>query len=74
MSERMTRQTFQQQATTKSSMYVDGGTNCCVMGRTFRMMEYTDRKADMTGFANDLQKHDMPIGSGLTKCRDKRTG
>ena len=28
----------------------------------------------MTGFANDLVKETVPIGSGLTRCVDKKHG
>eukprot|EP00957_Ditylum_brightwellii_P157728 12005618-Ditylum_brightwellii.AAC.1 len=28
----------------------------------------------MTGFANDLVKNIIPIGSGLTRCKDKHSG
>eukprot|EP00957_Ditylum_brightwellii_P175907 13394855-Ditylum_brightwellii.AAC.1 len=28
----------------------------------------------MTGFANNLVKENVPIGSGLTRCVDKRHG
>ena len=38
------------------------------------MIQETGRYANMTGFANDLVKNDVPIGSGLTKCVDERNG
>ena len=38
------------------------------------MIQETGRYTNMTGFANDLVKNDVPIGSGLTKCVDKRNG
>eukprot|EP00957_Ditylum_brightwellii_P101186 7711119-Ditylum_brightwellii.AAC.1 len=37
------------------------------------MIEESGRKANMTGFANDLVKNSIPIGSGLTKCVNKAT-
>eukprot|EP00957_Ditylum_brightwellii_P185519 14124772-Ditylum_brightwellii.AAC.1 len=42
------------------------------MGRPFRMIEETGRFANMTGFANNLVKNNVPIGSGLMKCVDER--
>eukprot|EP00957_Ditylum_brightwellii_P059639 4527127-Ditylum_brightwellii.AAC.1 len=44
------------------------------MGHPFRMIEETEHFANMTGFANDLVKNNVPIGSGLTKCVDERNG
>jgi len=38
------------------------------------MIEKSGRLANMTGFANDLVKNDVPIGSGLTRCINKATG
>ena len=38
------------------------------MGRCFKFIQDTGHFANMTGFANDLVKKDVPIGSGLTKC------
>eukprot|EP00957_Ditylum_brightwellii_P041089 3111221-Ditylum_brightwellii.AAC.1 len=35
------------------------------MGRSIRMVEEFGRFANMTGFANDLVKSNVPIGSGL---------
>ena len=58
----------------KSVIYVDGGTNCCVMGCKFCPTEMTERMAEMTGFAHDLEKDGVPIGSGLTKVVHKPTG
>ena len=42
------------------------------MGSPFKMIEETGRFATMTGFANDLTKDNVPIGSGLTKCNTKQ--
>ena len=73
-SECMSRVTYQQQLKTSGHIYVDGGTNCCVMGRTFRVDALTERRAEMSGFANGMNRSDVPIGSGLTKCVDKKSG
>eukprot|EP00957_Ditylum_brightwellii_P102482 7811461-Ditylum_brightwellii.AAC.1 len=32
------------------------------------------RFANMTGFANNLVKNSVLIGSGLTRCKDKHSG
>eukprot|EP00957_Ditylum_brightwellii_P027810 2102894-Ditylum_brightwellii.AAC.1 len=45
-----------------------------VMGRSFKMIEESGRFANMTGFANDLVKNNVPIGSGLTCCANKSNG
>eukprot|EP00957_Ditylum_brightwellii_P110240 8408328-Ditylum_brightwellii.AAC.1 len=70
----MSVQSLQQQSNFKGMLWVDSGTNVSAMGRVFCMIEDSGRKANMTGFANDLVKKDVPIGSGLTKCVDKRHG
>eukprot|EP00957_Ditylum_brightwellii_P121774 9286811-Ditylum_brightwellii.AAC.1 len=44
------------------------------MGRCFHMIEENGRYADMTGFANEMVKSSIPIGSGLTKCVDQQNG
>eukprot|EP00957_Ditylum_brightwellii_P065924 4999584-Ditylum_brightwellii.AAC.1 len=41
------------------------------MGRSFKMIEEPGRFANMTAFANDLVKNNVPIGSGLTHCINK---
>ena len=74
VSDRMSVQSFKQQAKHKGTLWVDSGTNVSAMGRCFKMIEETGRFANMTGFANDLVKNDVPIGSGLTKCVDKKNG
>eukprot|EP00957_Ditylum_brightwellii_P166045 12642184-Ditylum_brightwellii.AAC.1 len=38
------------------------------------MIEKSGQLANMTGFANDLVKNDVPIRSGLTRCINKATG
>eukprot|EP00957_Ditylum_brightwellii_P202722 15331500-Ditylum_brightwellii.AAC.1 len=38
------------------------------------MIEETGRFANMIGFANDLVKYNVPIGSGLTHCVNKSNG
>ena len=70
----MSIQSHQQQENCKGELWIDSGTNVCAMGRTFHMIQETGRFANMTGFANDLVKNNVPIGSGLTKCVNKATG
>ena len=67
----MSVQSYAQKTKAKGSCYADGGTNICAMGRHFRTIAYSGRYANMTGFANDLEKHDVPIASGLTKVMDR---
>eukprot|EP00957_Ditylum_brightwellii_P090273 6874836-Ditylum_brightwellii.AAC.1 len=38
------------------------------------MIQETGRFTNMMGFANDLVKNNVPIGSGLTKYVDERNG
>ena len=38
------------------------------------MIKDTGRRVDMTDFANDLKKNNIPIGSGLTRYIDKHKG
>ena len=38
------------------------------------MIQDTGRRTDMTGFANDLKRNNIPIGSGLIRCIDKHNG
>ena len=66
VSERMSVQSFQNKSSCQGTMWIDSGTNVSTMGRSFKMVEYTDRLANMTGFSNDLVKNDIPIGSGFT--------
>ena len=72
--DKMSVQSFKQQANCKGDLWIDSGTNVSTMGRTFRMIEETGRHANMTGFANDLVKNNVPIGSGLTRCVDQKSG
>ena len=74
VSEKMSVQSHHTRHSGEHHIWIDGGTNISTMGKSFKMLEYTGRFADMTGFANDLVKKDVPIGSGLTKCVDPETG
>eukprot|EP00957_Ditylum_brightwellii_P169183 12877801-Ditylum_brightwellii.AAC.1 len=60
-----------QQSNYKGNLWIDSGTNVSAIGRFFKMIEETGRFANMTGFANDLAKNNVPIGSGLTCCVNK---
>ena len=54
-----------QQVDFTSTMCVDGGTNISLMGRAFRITTWSDRYADMCGFADELIKSNVRIGSGV---------
>eukprot|EP00957_Ditylum_brightwellii_P110380 8418547-Ditylum_brightwellii.AAC.1 len=64
----MSVQSFKQQSNYKGNLWIDSGTNMSALGRSFKMIEETGSFANVTGFANDLIKNNVPIGSGLT-CR-----
>eukprot|EP00957_Ditylum_brightwellii_P141981 10816714-Ditylum_brightwellii.AAC.1 len=68
----MSVQLYAQRLASTGNLWVDSGTNVSTMGRSFRMIEETGRFANMTGFANNLVKNNVPIRSGLTKCVDER--
>ena len=51
---------------TKSLMCIDGGTNISLMGRAFRITTWSNRYADMCGFADELVKSNVRIGSGVS--------
>ena len=74
VSERISVQSYQQRTEYKGTFWIDSGTNVSTMRRLFRIIQETGRYANMTGFANDLVKKNVPIGSGLTRCVDKRNG
>eukprot|EP00957_Ditylum_brightwellii_P024697 1865846-Ditylum_brightwellii.AAC.1 len=44
------------------------------MERSFKMVEESGRFTNMTDFANDLVKNNIPIESGLTHCINKANG
>ena len=51
----------------QGALYIDGGTNICVMGKQFRLTSKSmDRYVDMEGFANGLTKSNIRICNGLT--------
>jgi hypothetical protein len=70
----MSVQSFKQRSNYKGNLWIDSGTNMSAMGRSFKMIEETGRFANMTDFANDLVKNNVPIGSGLTRCVNKSNG
>jgi hypothetical protein len=55
-----------QQVDTASVMCIDGGTNISLMGRAFRITGMSNRFADMCGFADELIKSNVQIGSGVS--------
>eukprot|EP00957_Ditylum_brightwellii_P086977 6620094-Ditylum_brightwellii.AAC.1 len=67
----MSVQSFKQQSNYKGNLWIDNRTNLSAMGRSFKMLEETERFANMTGLANGLVKNNVPIGSGLTHCVNK---
>ena len=74
VADRMSVQSYTQRSKSKGLLWIDSGTNVSAMGRSCQLIEEAGHHADMTGFANDLVKENVPIGSGLTKCTDKRHG
>ena len=70
----MSIQSYQQRLTCKGNLWIDSGTNVSTMEKSFKMIEDSVRRVDMTGFANDPQKKNILIGSGLTRCIDKNNG
>eukprot|EP00957_Ditylum_brightwellii_P079292 6029461-Ditylum_brightwellii.AAC.1 len=57
-----------QRSKSTGMLWIDSGTNVSAMGHPFRMIQETGCFANMMGFANNLVKNNVPIGSGLTKC------
>ena len=55
-----------QQSAATGHMIIDSGTNVSVMGCTWAVVEDTGRRCEMSGFANDLVKSDIPMCSGKT--------
>ena len=55
-----------QQVGYQSTMCVDGGTNISLMGRSFKITTWSNREADMCGFADGLVKTNVRIGSGVS--------
>jgi hypothetical protein len=49
-----------------SLMCIDGGTNISLMGCAFRITTWSNRYADMCGFADELVKSNVRIGSGVS--------
>ena len=66
MKEKLSVQRYKQVNDVEGDLCVDGGTNISTMGRTFRVVQWSDRFCDMEGFANDLTKKGIRIGSGKT--------
>ena len=50
----------------KGHLIIDSGTNVSVMGRKWAVVDDTGRRCEMSGFANDLVKSDIPVCSGKT--------
>ena len=61
---------FLQQTTSSpdphTTMCVDGGTNISMMGMSFKVTTWSNRYADMCGFADGLTKNNVRIGSGVS--------
>ena len=74
VSTKMSVQSYQMRENYKGNLWIDSGTNISAMGRTFQFFDDTKWRANMTGFANNLKKEDIPIGSGLTKITIPHTG
>ena len=55
-----------QQSANTGHLIIDSGTNVSVMGRTWAVVDDTGRRCEMSGFANDLVKSDIPVCSGKT--------
>ena len=55
-----------QQSATTGHLIIDSGTNVSVMGRTWAVVDETGQRCEMSGFANDLVKSDIPVCSGKT--------
>ena len=53
------------QDTSEGRLIIDSGTNTMVMGRGFKVIEFTERYADLEGFSSDLTKNHVRIGSGV---------
>ena len=48
-----------------AALCIDGGTNISLMGRVFRVIQYTNRYADMMGFASGVAKKRVRIALGV---------
>ena len=46
---------------------VDGGANTCLYGQGHLFLEYTERKANVIGFDEELERKDLRIGTSITK-------
>eukprot|EP00957_Ditylum_brightwellii_P007555 571712-Ditylum_brightwellii.AAC.1 len=73
VADRISIQSFNQQSNHKKNLLIDSGTTVSATGIFFKMIEERGLFANMTGFANDLVKNNVPIGSGLTHCANKST-
>ena len=58
-------ETTMSQDTNEGRLIIDSGTNTTVMGRGFKVIEFTERYADLEGFSSDLTKNHVRIGSGV---------
>ena len=50
VSEQLSVQSFQNKSSCKGTLWIDSGTKVITMWRRFKMIEYTNRRVDMTGF------------------------
>jgi hypothetical protein len=52
-------------------MCVDGGTNILLMGRVFRVLDYSNRYVDMMGFSSNIKIKQVRIASGVALYTDE---
>ena len=45
---------------------IDGGADTCLLGSSFRMFEYSERRANVASFDDAMHVNDLRIGSGVT--------
>jgi hypothetical protein len=65
LSATMSHQSANSKANFVSTLCMDSGTNISAMGRAFFITEKTHRVANLTGFADGLEKLNVPICSGV---------
>eukprot|EP00957_Ditylum_brightwellii_P091438 6962400-Ditylum_brightwellii.AAC.1 len=70
LSERMSVQSFKHQSNCKGNLWIDSGTNVSAMERSFKMIEETERFANMTGIheASYLEKNEGSLLSTNQSC------
>ena len=64
----LTLQSHKQQSTSNGHLIIDSGTNVSVLGCTvtWAVVDDTGQCCEMSGFANDLVKSDIPVCNGKT--------